>query len=147
VAPPPVGPPPAAKQRPLPPEDEFTEISTSIDRLTVDGSDLAAINQYLAGLAQMTKIVQSKAKTADAEAQFGDPGQTRYATLSHNEVDGVIAISNRLLGTEMALNKSLMRFAEALEHTATAITRIAKDYHDMDKLNKLNVEQVRQYLK
>lgn len=133
-----MGPPGPPRQRPG--DNEFAESYGTMDRLRIDGSDLAAINQYLTQIDQVTRRLGAMARAAHRTAR------TDEGSLGDPAIGGVDAVRGRLLGTSDALGENLDKFADAVELTAQAMTVIARDFDSVDKRNGLTTQQVHEHL-
>lgn len=132
------GPPGPPRQRPG--NNEFAENYDTMDRLRIDGSDLAAINQYLSQIDQVTKRLGAMARAAHQTAK------TDEGSLGDPAIGGVDAVRGRLVGTSDAVGENLDKFAEAVKLTAQAMTVIARDFASVDRRNGLTTQQVHGYL-
>lgn len=133
-----MGPPAPPRQRPG--DNQFTENYGTMDRLRIDGSDLAAINQYLTQIDQVTRRLGAMARAAHQTAK------TDEGSLGDPAIGGVDAVRVRLVGTSEAVGANLDKFAEAVELAAQAMTVIARDFDSVDKRNGLTTQQVHEYL-
>jgi hypothetical protein len=112
-------------------------------RLSVDGKDLKAIGDFLRELGTAASAIKSEAAKADeATALLG----VRYNSLGGDLIKPVPDMRVAYLKTAQQLDADLGNLAKALEHTATAMAKIAKQYRDADQRNKLDAETVQKFL-
>lgn len=121
-----------------------TETMKSAGRLSVDGKDLKAVGDYLSELGTATRAIMREVAKADAAASLNG---VRYCSLGDDRVGNVVDMRMAFIATTRQLDTDLGNIATSLEHTATAMAKIAKQYRNADERNRLDAETVKTFLK